>query len=85
MGGAQANNRPHMPEGVTQAPHESPHTRQACPGALHPPGMSMSAAAAAQKPAVLTSLRPAATDRRRTFMTQSPVQPPALLAANMVR
>jgi hypothetical protein len=45
----------------------------------------MRATVAAQKPAVLTSLRPAATLRRRTLIIQSPVQPPALLAANMTR
>jgi hypothetical protein len=47
--------------------------------------MSSSAAAAAQNPAVLTALRPAATLRRRALTSQSPAQPPALLAANMTR
>lgn len=43
--------------------------------ALFAPGMSMSAAAALQKPAVLTTLRPAATLQRPLLISQSPAQP----------
>lgn len=64
------------------APQRTQQQRQQAPRA---PAMSISATAALQKPAVLTSLRPAATLRRRTLITQSPAQPPALEAANMSR